>query len=259
MGSISPCWSELSDEIALWQDGGRVVDFWWRDDDACRADAALDRLVALSASANVPLALAVIPADVQPAVLAPGSALVSLLQHGVDHTSRAMAGEKKTEFPKHEAVPEALGRLRGALARIQGPCTLPVLVPPWNRLRSHELLAGLAGAGYRGLSRFGPRGDASEVPGVVQVNTHVDLIDWRGTRGFVGEVPALRAAVDHLQARRTGRADAREATGWLSHHLVHDAACWAFLEQLFERTHAMPAVVWRGADTLFPVGPVDRA
>lgn len=64
MESLSPCWSELSDEIALWQDSGRVVDFWWRDDDASRVDAALDRLLALSASANVPLALAVIPTGV---------------------------------------------------------------------------------------------------------------------------------------------------------------------------------------------------
>lgn len=259
MVSMSLCWSELFDEIALWQDGGRVVDFWWRDDDACRVDTALDRLVALSASANVPLALAVIPTGVQPEVLALASGLVSVLQHGVDHTSRAMAGEKKTEFPAHEAVPAALDRLRGGLAAIAGPRTLPVLVPPWNRLRTRAVLDGLAGAGYRGLSRFGPRGDASEVPGLVQVNTHVDLIDWRGTRGFVGEAPALRAAVDHLQARRTGRADAGEATGWLSHHMVHDGACWAFLEQLFECTRAMPAVVWFGADALFACRPTDPA
>lgn len=192
-------------------------------------------------------------------MLALDTALVSLLQHGVDHTNRALEGEKKTEFPAHETGPAALDRLRGGLADIAGPRTLPVLVPPWNRLRSRELLAGLAGAGYRGLSRFGPRGDASQAPGLVQVNTHVDLIDWRDTRGFVGEAAALRAAVDHLQARRTGRADAAEATGWLSHHLVHDGACWGFLERLFERTHAMPAVVWRGAEALFAPRSADPA
>jgi hypothetical protein len=87
----------------------------------------------------------------------------------------------------------------------------------------------------------------------VQVNTHVDVIDWRGTRGFIGEQQALGAATAHLQARREGRADANEATGWLTHHLAHDDACWAFLERLFDRTRREPAVAWQRADILFSV------
>lgn len=248
---MTTVWAQLFDEIARWQDAGRIVDFWWRDDDACHADPALTQLVGLAASAQVPLALAVIPHGVQEAVLAQDARWVRILQHGVDHERRNRAGEKKTEFPASEPVTDALERLRHGRGQIAGALTLPVLVPPWNRIGSPDLPGRLADAGYRGLSRFGPRSAAALVPGLVQVNTHVDIIDWRGARGFVGEEVALRAATAHLQARREGRADRDEATGWLSHHQVHDDACWRFLAQLFERSNSRSAVVWKHADTLF--------
>jgi len=249
---VPPHWAAFLDEIARWADAGRVVDLWWRDDDACRADPALKRLVDLSAAAQVPLALAVIPQGVQAAVLVQDARWIRILQHGADHVQRAAAGAKKTEFPASEPVEAALRRLQAGYAQIAGPVTLPVLVPAWNRIGDANLPARLAAAGYRGLSCFGPRASAS-VCGLAQVNTHVDVIDWRGTRGFVGEQAALDAATAHLQARREGRADANEATGWLTHHLVHDDACWAFLERLFDRTRREPAVAWQRAEMLFGV------
>lgn len=252
-------WSELFDEIARWHDAGRSVDFWWRDDDACHADPALERLVGLAASAQVPLALAAIPHGVQAQVLAQDARWVRILQHGADHTRRNGAGEKKTEFAASEPLADALQRLRQGFEQIAGPVTLPVLVPPWNRIGSPDLPGRLAAAGYRGLSRFGPRAAAASIPALVQVNTHVDIIDWRGSRGFVGEEPALRAATAHLQARREGRADPAEATGWLTHHLVHDEASWRFLALLFERTRSRSPVVWQGADTLFGCAPCHAA
>ena len=248
---MTSVWSELFDEIARWHDAGRTVDFWWRDDDACHADPALDRLVELSAGAQVPLALAVVAHQVEASVLAPDARWVRILQHGTDHVRRNGAGEKKTEFPASEPVADALQRLRLARAQIAGPVTLPVLVPPWNRIGSVALLDRLAGAGYRGLSRFGARKAGAPISGLVQVNTHVDIIDWRGSRGFVGEESALRAATAHLQARREGRADPGEPTGILSHHLVHDEASWRFLAQLFERTRSHAGVAWLDAQSVF--------
>jgi hypothetical protein len=71
------------------------------------------------------------------------------------------------------------------------------------------------------------------------VNTHVDVIDWHGGRGFLGEAAALDLLIGHLSARRQGRADPDEPTGLLTHHLVHDADTWRFLENLqdFIRDH----------------------
>ena len=65
-----------------------------------------------------------------------------------------------------------------------------------------------------------------------EINTQVDVIDWRGSRGFVGEGAALGRLVAHLAARRTSVVNAESPTGILTHHLVHDTATWRFLENL---------------------------
>ncbi len=96
-----------------------------------------------------------------------------------------------------------------ALERLFGARALAVLVPPWNRI-APALVPALPEIGFRGLSTFGPRARPEPVRGLRQVNTHVDLIDWRGGRGFVGAAPALNSLVQALGGgpyndRRAGR------------------------------------------------------
>jgi hypothetical protein len=247
-------WRELEEELARWRDAGRVADFWWRDDDATLPSSALQQLLQLSKSRGVPLALAVVPLDTVAELFQGLEAAV--LMHGTDHRNRAGPGEKKTEFAAAEPEAEAIARLavaRERLARQAGASFLPVLAPPWNRFK-RALAARLPAAGLHGLSGYGPRAAAEAAPGIRQVNTHVDIIDWRGTRGFAGEDAALRAAVKHLAARRGGAADRAEPTGWLTHHALHDAAAQAFLERLFERTRALGAR-WLDPVALFPSRP----
>ena len=256
---MNPAWRGFFDEIAQWRDAGRLADFWWRDDDACRPDPALERLCALAEGAATPLALAVIPADVQAAALACAGSGVTLLQHGVDHRNRAPPGDKKTEFAASELLPDALARLAQGRVRLEqvagGGRVLPVLVPPWNRISAPRLLDQLAGAGYRGVSAFGARQSPYAAAGLLMVNTHVDIIDWRGRRGFVGEDIALDQATRRLRAQRNGRADADESTGWLTHHAVHDEASWAFMERLLDYTRERAGVRWRSATELFGQPP----
>ena len=247
-------WLPLRDELARWHDAGRVPDFWWRDDDATVRTAPLVRMLDLCRHAAVPLALAVIPQEVSASLLEHGDGLVSLLQHGVSHHNLASAGDKKTEFPAGEHLAEALRRLSQARARMTGlfgTRALPVLVPPWNRVSATGLVPALPGAGFCGLSRFGPRDRVATSPGLVQINTHVDVIDWRGSRGFVGTQAALAQTLAHLQARRLGHADPLEPTGLLTHHAVHDEATWAFMEALFDHTAGPGMAVWRSAPELF--------
>ena len=248
-------WRRLTEEVARWQDAGRTVEFWWRDDDAARRDPALDRLLALATRSTVPVALAVVPASADLELLAQLGGRVSVLQHGTDHVNRAASGAKKTEFPSAEPRDAALARLETGRARLRagaGDRFIPVLAPPWNRIAS-ALIVDLPAAGYLGLTCFGARENFEPVRGLRQVNTHIDIVAWKGDRGFVGEGAAIEAALRHLASRRSGSADTREATGWLTHHQVHDWAAWDFLERLFDTTCAIQGVAWRRAEDLFQV------
>lgn len=227
---MASAWREFEDALARRRDAGRAPVFWWRDDDAGTPTPEIVRLVDLSSAAEIPLALAVVPEDAQPALFHLLHARVAVLQHGTDHRNRASPGEKKTEFPASENEDLALGRLAAArkqLASMAGAWLLPVLAPPWNRLRG-SLAARLPEAGLLGLSAYGPRPAAQPAPGLTQVNTHIDIIAWQASRRFAGEEQALGLACAQLALMSD------EPIGVLTHHAVHDAACWTFLERLFD-------------------------
>ena len=250
---VAAGWIELESEIGRWREAGRPVEFWLRDDDAVRPTRPLERLLLLAEAFNVPPALAVIPAPAEPALFAMLPARADVLQHGSDHANRAAPDEKKTEYPQGEPAESALVRLaegRRRLAHLAGARLLDVLAPPWNRIPP-AVVARLATCGIRGLSRYGTRRSALAAPGVAEVNTHVDIIDWKGGRSFVGAQQALYLATRHLAARREGRVDAAEPTGWLTHHACHDEEAWTFLAELFERFGPTQGVVWKSARDLF--------
>jgi hypothetical protein len=245
--AMSP-WQRLSAELDAWQVLGREATLWWRDDDAVTATPALQRLLSLARDHAVPLSLAVIPAHAQAALanaleLAPR---IAVLQHGYAHKNHAAKGDRAIELGgqrRRTSVGEELQRGWRHLAALMPGRVLAVMVPPWNRV-APELLADLPGLGFRALSTFSARSQREAAPGLLQTNCHADLIDWRGNRGFRGEQHTIGQLCDHLRARRGARADAGEASGILSHHLVHDDACWRFLADLFELCNRHPAVRW---------------
>ncbi len=238
-GPISADWDDLAREMDRWREVGRLPTLWWRDDDAVAATPALKELrrVALA-----PLALAVIPAAADRPLEDSLAAFVgawpeaSVLQHGIGHRSHAAPGAKNSEFPASRPWPDIRDGLMAGKSRLQnafGAQFLPVLTPPWNRI-ADAIPAQLPALGYRGLTRFDepPFRRNSAIPGLAEVNTQVDVIDWRGSRGFVGVRWALGRLLVHLAARRLGVADPDLPTGILTHHLVHDTATWRFLENL---------------------------
>ncbi len=245
-------WHSLTEELDRWADQGLTATLWWRDDDAARPDPALDRLLGLC---PVPLALAVIPKLVHEAaagaILAHGSATV--IQHGYAHRNHAAEGEPKAEFGDGRDAGAALHELalgRRRLRALFGDRFAPVLAPPWNRLAA-SLTARLASVGLTGLSTYGPRASAEPARELSQVNSHIDVIDWRGSRGFVGEDAALGLAIDHLGARRTAAVDPVEPTGLLSHHRVHDAPTWRFIEAFIAATGRHGAARWLAVGDAF--------
>ena len=248
-------WDDLKRELELWASGGKTPTLWWRDDDAAEPSAALDRAMALAEATDVALTLAVIPARNR-LTAADLAGPVTAVQHGYAHRNHASPGAKKCELGPERRADHVIAELmtgRAALEQAFGDAFRPVLVPPWNRLGAH-LWPLLPELGYAGLSRFGAR-ERPAIGAMGIVNAHVDIVDWKGDRGFVGTDAALAQAIGHLRARREGAADPAEATGVLTHHRVHDAGCWDFLEKLFALTAGSGAVEWRSAAALFQSPP----
>jgi peptidoglycan/xylan/chitin deacetylase (PgdA/CDA1 family) len=238
---MSP-WQALQQELDHWH---QPATFWWRDDDAIAPGAALDRLLAISGQHAIDLSLAVIPALCTEALAQRLSTepRAWVLQHGYDHRAYAAPGERKRELGGPRPRDEILQQLRTGrqrLAQLFGAQALDILVPPWNRIDA-DLLPLLPELGYRRLSVLGPR--QAEPVGLLQINVHIDIIDWQARR-FAGTELVLKRIIANLEARRLGRVDASEPCGLMTHHLDHDPACWDFLEQLTQALAASPRVRW---------------
>lgn len=232
-------------------DAGKTARFWLRDDDAVQPTPALDRLLALGAAHAVPLTLAVIPRPSGPALAARLEGLpVEVAPHGWSHSNHAAPGRKSCELGPERPARVVLAELATGLARLRtlhGDRTVPVLVPPWNRI-APALIAALPGLGFRGLSVFGPEQGS---PPPLRLNVHVDLIDWRGSRGGREAGALVADLVSRLEAARPTGAP----VGFMTHHLVHDAAAWAFTERLFALTVSHPGARWhRLSDLLEAAG-----
>jgi hypothetical protein len=273
-GPASARWRDLQAEFDRWAAAGRSASLWWRDDDAEAPSTRLDRLLAVATQVPggpLPLALAVIPARMDPALAArlADERHVSVLQHGWSHENHAPADERTMELGSHRptaAILDELDRGRDQLERLIGWQFLPVLVPPWNRI-APTVARALPGRGYLGLSSSGPRqrrrrrNGRAPLPGAGErfsiANVHIDIFEWRPRARFIGTGRALGQAVRHLAARRLGLVDPDEPTGLMTHHRQHDAACWRFLERFLAVTAAHPAVRWLSAEQVFapPAAP----
>jgi hypothetical protein len=236
-------WQPLRDELDRWRDAGSTARLWLRDDDAVAPSPELEGLAALAARFRIPVVLAVIPAKT-------GEALADYLRdiphicpaiHGWSHANHAPPSEKKQELGLHrgrDAVLAELADARRRMGDLHGDRLIPMLVPPWNRI-APELLPDLPRLGYHALSGFGV--ESFDVVGLAVVNTHVDLIDFRGTRRCHDHDFLTQWIVQELS--RSRQSD-HEPVGILSHHLVADDAALQFLEELFSATVNHPACRW---------------
>jgi len=253
--SVTSPWRRLDVELDAWRAAGRQADLWWRDDDACRDSPQLSRLVAIAGETNTPVALAVIPALAEPSLVdaLAKADVVTVVQHGYAHRNHAPLGARNWELGNHRPLHRSMAELeegRISLERCFGRRFAPLLVPPWNRI-DPAIVEQLPQRGFRGLSTFGPRAQATPVPGLVQCNTHVDPIAWRRDRAFIGVDAAIDRLVLNLAARRGGTVDPSEPTGLLTHHLDFPAAAWDFLADLLAHTRRHVAATWIDVHTAF--------
>lgn len=249
-------WSILQQELDLWADSGKTATFWWRDDDAVEETPQLHLLDALSRDMKIPVSLAIIPAglhDSLPRFLRSRDSLIAI-QHGYAHRSYALKGMKKIELGgdrSDDDIRSELGTGCHRLCTAFGEQFMPVLVPPWNRIE-RRVFPALISAGFSGVSSMWARESACPVKGLLQVNAHLDPVDWRHGRGFIGETLAIGQIHQHLRARRMAGGDLAEPTGILTHHLVQNDGVWAFCRKLFETLNRHPAAQWLNAREIWP-------
>lgn len=250
-------WSKLQQELDLWTESGSTATFWWRDDDAAEETPQLRKLDALSRDTKVPVSLAVIPSglhDSLPQFLHQRDNFIAL-QHGYSHRNYALKGTKKIELGGDRSSEEIKVELvtgRYLLDAKFGEQFIPVLVPPWNRIES-RIYPTLGSAGFSGVSSMWARETAYPVKGLLKVNTHLDPVDWRQGRGFIGESNAIGQIYQHLSSRRLVGGDIAEPTGILTHHLVQSDKVWAFCRTLFDLLNRHPAVRWLDAREIWAV------
>ena len=245
-------WSDLAGELDSWAAAGRAARLWWRDDDATDATPELERLFELAR--DVPLGLAVIPAHARPELAARLASVtaVTVFQHGWAHTDHDM-GDKKNEYPPTRSAAAVLAELRagrGRLAEMFGARFAPIFVPPWNRFAA-AFVPLLAEAGMIGLSAMARSAPSPLPAGVAAIDADIDLVAWRGHRGFIGEGAALAVLLRELRARRTAENSAKPV-GILTHHLVMDRPAAAFLERLCPLAREHNGARWTAPGALAP-------
>ena len=87
--------------------------------------------------------------------------------------------------------------------------------------------------GLAGLSTFGP----APAEDRHQVNTHLDIFEWRPERRPLSRVEAYAVLNLEIERRLTGE---DEPIGILTHHLVHAEASWDFLDELLGSDRQAP-------------------
>ncbi|WP_170399030.1 polysaccharide deacetylase family protein [Ruegeria arenilitoris] len=243
-------WRPLEAELDIWQAQGLSLPLWWRDDDAISRTPQLERLSKLSRSLDLPVHLAIIPRDADAGLgdyVTQQPWLIPVV-HGWAHQNHAPPDEKKSEFRLHRPLEAIIVDAQSGLERLRtlfGDRLCPMFVPPWNRI-APEVVQELPDLGYRIVSTATPRKTRESVPRLEQINTHLDPIDWRGTRGLVAADKLIIQTTDLLRDRRERRADITEPFGVLTHHLVHDQEIWTFTQELLSRLLDGPGFAWAG-------------
>jgi len=219
------------------KEAGRPVQFWLRDDDATEPSQALDKFIILAEKYSIPATVAVIPAATGKALvpIVQGSALMSVAVHGWAHINHASEKEKKQELGLHRGTDIVVRELNDGFRQLQDVYAdqfAPLLVPPWNRI-SDELCVLLPAIGFQALSTFG----AKKFGPIKMINTHIDIIDWKGTRGGRAHDLLIDDVIDAV-THHDG------PIGLLTHHLVHDRPAWKFMELFFDTTQQEDLCRW---------------
>ena len=176
-----------------------------------------------------------------------------ILQHGYAHQSHAAPGVKKIEIGGQRHNSDIARELQTGFNILQKAFPhqfIPVLVPPWNRIEA-RCYSAVKAAGLQGISSMWARKEAHPAAGLLQVNTHLDPVNWRHDRGFIDHSTAIVQLQMHLRGRRIGLLDEAEPTGILTHHLEQTETVWDFCDELFSVIDEHRAACWTDAASIW--------
>lgn len=225
----------LATEIKILSSTNRSVEIWWRDDDLETPSQQLDNLISTAHNIKLAPMLAVIPARASKqleGVL--NKCDIKIAIHGFKHHNHEPVKNKKAEFGSVRTIETQKIDLENAIKQLEqifGGLFLKCLVPPWNRIND-ALPHLLPSLGISGLSTFASRKRIPSIPGLTQINTHIDVIDWKRTRKFIGAELMAQELAAQLKNSRAGITDGQEPIGLLSHHLLMSAADWQEFQEV---------------------------
>jgi predicted deacetylase len=244
----------LHQELDAWNGAGRTASFWWRDDDLGDPTPDLDPLLRSAAALGVEPLLAVVPkwatSDL-PRRLAGEPARVAV--HGWAHLDHEAGQAKKSEFGAARPVADLMNDVkagRDKLAELFGDELVSCFVPPWNRMMP-ELAQLLPDFGVTAISAYGKHRTGSDRGSLIWINTHIDVIDWKGSRQFIGVEAMARIITVDLAQRRREKAWSSEPIGLLSHHLEMTIGDWRGFETVCRIMVTHPAARMLPSGDLF--------
>lgn len=242
----------LGPELRLWAKAGRAPVLWWRDDDARAPTDALGSLLALARRHGAPLTLAAIagpqlPQLVQQIKVEPD---VEIAVHGFKHVNRQPKGRGFGEVVAEDGLEWVRAQLRATVMAFHRAGAQPTLfVPPWNNL-APQLIEAIEGSPITAISAFDQERGRCE--GVPRLDAHLDVLRWKGGGRFRGRWRFL-SRMRRLMTKRRLSENWDEPMGLLTHHLDHDEATWAFLEDFLA---AFPILA--RADLMSPTAPARK-
>lgn len=228
---------KLKNDLDRFQETGRTVSVFFRNDDVDEEVESLRVLLDLFLSAQTPLNLEITPGlmtEDAAALLRDRKSrhpelpdLIELNQHGWRHVNHEWHG-RKCEFGPSRSFDQQFTDIAAGARILEdafGEGFSRVFTPPWNRCTA-ETVDALKRLNFRALSRL-DRGDSPNAElgeGVPEISVTLDLFRWRG--GARMKTPRELGAELIAQLTSFG------TVGVMLHHKVMDQAAFEWLAML---------------------------
>jgi predicted deacetylase len=227
-------WKEFNRLMKAIRQKGKLVYFWFRDDDVEKFTPYLKNFLDYFSSNDLPVLLGVIPAttDANCAFeLKRYRKILTIGQHGYSHRNHSNQDEVQSEYNEHreiDAVTTEVNRGQQKLISLYGEMYLNIFIPPWFEI-STKIYNLLEKNGYKYFSIYSDNKRKNKE--TIEINSQVDLINWDNCYGFGGERFVLNQLIRELN-RINESASKDNLIGLLFHHERVDEETYLFMDRL---------------------------